>query len=266
MALFRFSKTPPATYSRGFMEELLIRTESGVYAMTVRATGLDWIIDYTYLIRGGVLIYLHRRPPEHYLGYIIEGKQPVILIPGASTQWGFLKPLGDYLSIQGHPVYVVQKLGNNLKDIPTSAQLVRELIDEENINGAVIVAHSKGGLIGKYLLEFHNKDNRVKGVVSIATPYFGSALANLVPWLDAYRELRVNSKMIKKLKGYQEVNKKIISIIPEFDNHIWAEGGSFLEGALDNIVVPVRGHHKVVFDKLVWRKVDEAIDRLASSK
>lgn len=227
---------------------------------------IDWILDYAHLIRGGALMYLRHRPPKHYLGYIVEGKRPVILIPGVSSRWGFLKPLGDYISLKGHPTYVIPKLGNNLKDIPTSAKLVRELIDEEKIKGAVIVAHSKGGLIGKYLLEFHNQDNRVKGVVSIATPYAGSALANLVPWRHAYRELRVDSEIIKKLKGHKEVNKKIISIIPEFDNHVWAERGSFLEGALDNVVVPVRGHHKVVYDKLVWRKIDEAIDRLASSK
>lgn len=127
-----------------------------------------------------------------------------------------------------------------------------------------IVAHSKGGLIGKYLLEFLNKDGRVKGVVSLATPYSGSALARPFLWRNAYRELREDSEIIQKLKQHKEMNKKIISIMPEFDNHVWAEEGSYLEGALDNIVVPVKGHHKVVYDKNVWPKIEEAIDRLAS--
>ncbi|MBI2592927.1 MAG: hypothetical protein HYW37_02090 [Candidatus Colwellbacteria bacterium] len=103
-------------------------------------------------------------------------------------------------------------------------------------------------------------------MVSIATPYSGSALAKFFPWRRSYRELRPDSEVIKKLEERTKINRRIISIAPEFDNHVWAERGNFLEGALDNIVVPVRGHHKIVYDKVVWKKIDEAIDRLASPK
>lgn len=73
-------------------------------------------------------MYFRHQTPKHYLEYVVKGKAPVIILPALLSRWGFLKPLGDYISLRGHPTYVVPKLGNNLKDIPRSAELVRDLI------------------------------------------------------------------------------------------------------------------------------------------
>ena len=54
---------------------------------------------------------------------------------------------------------------------------------------------------------------------SLSTPYSGSLLAKLVP-LVSLTEFANNSFIIKKLEKDSEVNKKIISIIPEYDNHV----------------------------------------------
>lgn len=225
---------------------------------------LDWIVDYAHLLKGSASMYRHRHPPRHYLGYIVPGQAPIILIPGVRGRWAFLKPLGDYLSLLGHPVYIVPELGNNLADIPTTAAKVRAVINEAGLKDVILVGHSKGGLVGKYLLQFHNQDNRIKGLVSLGTPYSGTSLVKLFPH-PAYREMLPNSEIIRKLQGYREVNRSIISIAPVFDNHVWSEAGSFLEGAWDNIKVPVYGHHKLVFDKNVWEKIAESIDRFAKT-
>jgi hypothetical protein len=124
---------------------------------------IDWIVDYTHLIKGHGLMFIHHTPPSQYLGHIKEGLVPVIILPGIFGRWAFLKPLADHISLLGHPVYIVPKLGNNLGDIPTSSGIVRDLINEKRIQKAVIVAHSKGGLIGKYLLAHDNQDNAVTG-------------------------------------------------------------------------------------------------------
>lgn len=213
---------------------------------------LSWIADYYYLIKGTVQGVMYRNSPQHYLGYVVEGKVPVILIPGILEKWGFLKDLGDKISLQGHPVYVLPRLGYNLFSIPSSAKMIHTFIDKvtkehKEFKNAVIVAHSKGGLIGKYFLTHYNEHNLVTGMISIATPYSGSHMANNIP-LTAIQELRQESKVIQNLMQSQEVNHRIISIIPEYDNHVWSEKGSYLEGA-KNIHVPIHGHHKVVFDK-----------------
>ncbi|HVF69344.1 MAG TPA: alpha/beta fold hydrolase [Xanthomonadales bacterium] len=246
-----------------------------------------WVTDYYHMIRGGVAMTIHTSPPSHYLGYVVPEKAPIIIIPGILLRWGFMKHLGDKISHVGHPVYIVPQLKYNLHSIPTSAKIVRavtvhaipklgqiipdvaggaktirDVIEKHNLQNAVIVAHSKGGLIGKYLLAHFNKDHRVKGMVAIATPFTGSALAKLIP-RNAFDELQEDSKIIHDLEGHTTVNHQIISIFPEYDNHIWAKNASYVEGALKNIQVNVYGHHKVLFSKQVEKKVLESIEEIS---
>lgn len=223
-----------------------------------------WLVDYLHMARGGITMYLHSKPPKHYLDYAVEGKIPVILIPGVFGRWGFLKQLGDKISLSGHPVYIVPKLGNNLKDIPTSASLVREVVDENNIKNGVLIAHSKGGLIGKYLLAYLNKDGRIKNMISIATPYSGSAIVKLLPPIKLLRDLATTSQMLRELASHKEVNSKIVSISPVFDNHVWAKEGSYLEGA-KNIIINEKGHHKIVYNKELEQLVLSYLDKLSKS-
>lgn len=218
-----------------------------------------WVTDYCYDFLGKLLMFLHKNPPKHYLDYVIKDKAPIILIPGISNKWGFLKRLGDAVSRQGHRVYVVSKLKFNLLDIPTSAKIVREIVDQNNLRNVVIVGHSKGGIIGKYFLLHENADNRIKGIIAIASPFSGSRIVNHLPG-KSYKELAPESKIIKKMNSNTKINSKIVSIMPEFDNHVWHEKGSYLEGAT-NIKVPIKGHHKILFDKDVINKVIELIGK-----
>lgn len=218
-----------------------------------------WIIDYYYDFLGKLLMFTQKNPPSHYLGYVVEKKAPIILIPGISNKWGFLKHLGDSISTLGHPVYVVRKLGFNLLDIPRSAKIVREIIDQNHLKKVVIVGHSKGGLIGKYLLMHENTDDRIKGAIAIAAPFSGSRIVNHVPG-KSFKELAPESKMIKDMDSNKKINSKIISVMPEFDNHIWSKKGSYLDGAL-NLTFAVKGHHKIIFDKKSIERIIELIEK-----
>lgn len=247
-----------------------------------------WLIDYIHLTRGVVAMYWHKHPPSHYLDFILPDHTPVILLPGLLEKWGVMKNMGDYLSRQGHPVYIVPQLGYNIVNIPSAAktvrffllhilpgrkhsvpflpeavQHIRELVDKHNLERVVFVAHSKGGLIGKYYMVHHNRDGRVKGLVAIATPFTGSKLAKLVPH-DSFREMREGEKIINDLESHHAVNHKIISIFPKFDNHIWAKDSSFLEGA-ENICLNTYGHHKVLFNKQTKQLILDSIEKLARS-
>lgn len=246
---------------------------------------MSWVSDYGYMVRGATTSIFYNKPPKHYLEYTVKGKVSVILVPGILGKWGFMKNLGDKISLAGHPVYIVPELGYNVYSIPSSAKMLRSvvshifsnkghttpdvsrgaksvknIIEKHKLEGVVLVAHSKGGLIGKYLLAHQNSDNKVLGMVSIATPFSGSAMAKLLP-LDPIRELLKDSKVLIDLEKHNEVNHKIISIYPEYDNHVWSENGSRLDGA-HNIEVPVRGHHRVIFDKKVQDIVLKSIEKI----
>lgn len=222
---------------------------------------IDWIKDCFYFFKAGTISYIFRDPPKHYLGHIVKGKNPIIILPGILGRWSFMKPLADVLSHDGHPVYVVPELRNNLFSIPLSAKLVRNLVEETDMKESIIVAHSKGGLIGKYLLSYENNEKRIIGMVSIASPFSGSSLARLIPH-RSFWELLPDSQIVKKLKSDLKINKKIISIIPAYDNYVWAKEGSYLENALENSVVEARGHNRIIFDKKMKQIIRGSIDRL----
>ncbi len=207
----------------------------------------NWIRDYFYLAKGHFLMF--HKLPRHYLDHILENKPPIILIPGLHLKWQFLKNIADQISLKGHPIYTLEYLGYNTKAIHHSAKLIRELINEKNLQNVIILAHSKGGLIAKHLLAFDNEDGRVAKVIAIATPFSGSRLAEFIPG-KAIKELHPESEMIKKLHSKNGVNHKIISIFGEYDNYVWPTENCRLEGA-KNIQVNIHGHHKILFDKHV---------------
>ncbi|MEX2027961.1 MAG: alpha/beta hydrolase [Candidatus Curtissbacteria bacterium] len=210
---------------------------------------LYWAVDYARIARHWRKMYLHRDPPKHYLGHIVQGKDPVILLAGISNTWRSLKKIGDKVSLEGHPVYIVPQLGRNFRDIKSIAEIIEEIIKENRLEKVIIVAHSKGGLVGKYLL-IHDK--RVKKLIAIATPFSGSGLAKLVPH-KAFRELLPTSQIIADINSHDEVNNCITCIIPSYDNHV-PKGGSFLKGA-KNIKVEISGHHKILFSKELFQEV-----------
>ena len=59
------------------------------------------------------------------------------------------------------------------------------------------------------------------------------------------------------------LDKKIVSIIPLYDNVVWHEKGSYLEGAMQNIEVKTPGHTLILKDKKVWDIVVEWIEKIS---
>ncbi len=171
-----------------------------------------------------------------------------------------LRKFGDLISLKGYPVYIVPSLGHNFTDIAKSARLVGEVIDKNNLTNIIIVGHSKGGLIGKYLLLDEKYDNAIKVIIAIATPFAGGKLAKLVPH-KSYRELSPNSKLLKKLQENNSANSKIVSIFPQFDPLIWSKESSYLEGA-KNIELDKKGHDAIITD---LDAIQEVIKQIESS-
>lgn len=110
-----------------------------------------WIADYCYVLRSWIRVARSRsRPwPEPVAG------QPdavgVLLLPGIYESWRFLEPLALRLLAAGHPVHVAP-LGLNRAPVRASADRVHAALAGLPPGPLVIVAHSKGGLIGKQLM------------------------------------------------------------------------------------------------------------------
>jgi pimeloyl-ACP methyl ester carboxylesterase len=183
--------------------------------------------------------------------------RPVVLIPGVYETWHFLHTIGTALNERGHPVYVIRSLGYNLHPIPESAAIVARELAARGLTGVAVVAHSKGGLIGKQVMMTEDPDRRVDRLVAIASPFAGSGMARLTV-LPSLRIFLPTDAVIRGLVASEEHNSRLTSIYPTFDPNI--PEGSRVEGA-DNVEIPVVGHFRILDDPRTIAAVIAAVER-----
>lgn len=167
------------------------------------------------------------------------------------------------LNAHGYRVQVAHGLGANLLAIPETAERVRRALARIPTppSGRVVVAHSKGGLVGKRLL-LGDLDHRLdlRGLVAIATPFGGARLARYL--LDpSMREFDPDSATIVELASAASVNSRIVSIFGVFDPHL--PEGSSLAGAT-NRLLPVAGHFRILSAAETAAAVVAAVESLSA--
>jgi triacylglycerol lipase len=218
-----------------------------------------WIIDTYYFVYSKLLMLIFKNPPKSYLDSSDKSKKPIVLIPGNFNMWAYFKKITNCISKLKHPIYTVKELGWNIRSVRASAEIVREIIDKNNLKNVILLGHSKGGIIGKYMLIHENKDNKISRLIAIATPFLGSDLADHAP-IKSFQELSPKNRLIREINLNKKVNHKIISIMPEFDNNVF-DNESRLPQAV-NIKIPTKGHHRVLFDNKTVEKITELIKTL----
>lgn len=254
-----------------------------------------WAADYVYAVRRQLAIlalpWSFGRPRPTPSGWRAGSPElpEVVLLPGVYEHWTFLRPLGDALAAAGHRVRVVHGLGVNRRAIPATAdRLAHVLADLPHAKaGRVLVAHSKGGLIGKHVLvktgaaaaaaaeasvggdpagaaaaaplDSGHPPLGVLGLVAVATPFGGARRARL--FLDpSIRAFLPGDETIVMLGRETSVNGRIVSVFGPYDPHI--PEGSALDGAT-NIVVPAPGHFRVLGSSRTHAAVLDGVHLLA---
>ncbi len=263
--------------------------------------GWWWALDYAYAGRRQLAVLSgpwtigRARPSPRAWSEGSDDLAEVVLLPGVYEHWTFLRPLGNALNAAGHRVRVVHGLGTNRRGIAeTSERLGRALAKRTpSAAGRVLVAHSKGGLIGKHLLVSSGaaaaaaiegatggdpadaaasapapaEDDAstgtplgVLGLVAVCTPFHGSHLAGLfiVPSIRAFLP---DDDTIVMLGREDSVNGRIVSIFGRFDPHI--PDGSALDGAT-NVIVPAAGHFRVLGSRATHEAVLDGVALLSA--
>lgn len=207
-----------------------------------------WVRDYAYALNGQVRALLGRSVPDDLTA---GGGTPLVLLPGIYETWRFLEPLARVLHDRGHPVHVVTELGDNRRPIAEAAGRVAALLIERGLDDVVLVAHSKGGLIGKHVMAFDPAGDRVRAMVAVATPFGGSRYSSLMP-TPSLRAFRSGDATMRALTAAAEANARITSVYGAFDPHI--PEGSELAGAR-NVRLDSGGHFRVLADPRVIAEV-----------
>lgn len=190
------------------------------------------------------------------------GRIPVVLLPGIYEPWRYLAPLATALHAAGHPVHVVPALGRNTGDLATSVAAVRAVLLRPEASGAVLVAHSKGGLVGKAVLLDEVAGRRARGLVAVNTPFAGSSLAasRRVLGRTALGMFVPTGPAIVALSAQAAVNARITSVRAAWDQMIPRAGD--LPGAR-NLTLDVGGHFRPMADAGVHALIHDEVHRLA---
>lgn len=190
---------------------------------------------------------------------------PLVILPGVLEPWRYLLPLGTWLEAQGHPVHYVERLGFNTRDLASSANHVVELLSARNLTGAVFVAHSKGGLIGKLALTHPGIGESALGMVSVATPFGGSQLGGplqRLPFVDrsSFGMFLAGSQPLTSLSRHAEVNRRIVSMSPAWDQVVSVESTQ-LAGA-EHVRLDVGGHFAPMRSHVAWETIHAHVHQL----
>ncbi len=178
------------------------------------------------------------RPP-------VRGR-PVVLVPGVYEAWHFLRPLARRLHRRGLRVHAVPALGRNHRPVPESADVLRRTLAERDLRDVVLLAHSRGGLIGKHamLADLASGDARIASMVTVNTPFSGSRYARWVP-LRAVRALVPGDAVIRALVLDRTVDARIVAVRSIWDPHV--PDAVVPPGGAD-VVLPTPGHFRVLAD------------------
>ena len=184
---------------------------------SVAQRGFWWARDY---LDAGIAVgrsYLSRTPASSF--EVGRDDLPIVVIlPGVYEPWRFQLPLIRGLHARGYRVRVVEDLRDNRVAVRTGATIAQKVVDRvaAGPGSVVLVAHSKGGLIGKRLLLDAGEDSPLIGLVAVATPFAGSVLARLTPG-RTLSELRPTSQTIQGLAD-EAANAKRVEAVEH-----WAE-------------------------------------------
>ncbi|MEV8039644.1 MULTISPECIES: alpha/beta hydrolase [unclassified Arthrobacter] len=209
-----------------------------------------WALDYVYAVGRQLRSAVSRVSPDEFLS---GTGRPVLVIPGIFEDWRFMLPLIRTLHDAGHPVHVVTVLQRNRLAVPKAAELIAGYLRDRDLTDTLIVAHSKGGLIGKYAMMALDPERRLVRMVAVASPFSGSRYAGYL-LLPSLRALSPRSAVTLQLSREQRVNERITSIYGLFDPHI--PEGSVLPGAR-NIQLDTGGHFRILAHEQALKTVLE---------
>jgi len=207
-----------------------------------------WALDYAYAVGRQLRSAVSRVSPDEFLS---GTGRPVVVIPGIFEDWRFMLPLIRELHGAGHPVHVVTMLQRNRLAVPKAAALIAGYLRDADLKDVMIVAHSKGGLIGKYAMMSLDPEQRISAMVAVCSPFSGSRYAGYM-LLPSLRALSPRNAVTLQLSREQSVNGRITSVYGLFDPHI--PEGSVLPGAR-NVQLETGGHFRILADEDTIRTV-----------
>lgn len=194
-----------------------------------------------------------------------SGKLPVVLVQGyAEPSWYFMYGIYRNLKKSGWANIYPVNLFPNISDIKEQAKIVEAKIEqakkENNVSKVDYVAHSMGGLIGRYYIQEMNGVNSINHYVSISTPHYGTYVAWAGPG-EAGKQMRPGSDFLTKLNTGNPIqgNVSYTSIWTKTDEIVIPAENALLKGAKTMPEIKNVGHLLIMWSADTYKQIKDAL-------
>lgn len=190
--------------------------------------------------------------------------RPILLVHGYMCNRGCWWWLRRRLQAAGHVVATItlEPPWGGIDGFADQLQArVQQVCAATGARQVTLVAHSMGGLVSRVCLARHGGD-RIAGLISIASPHQGSALAALGIGLNA-AQMRRGSSWLRSLTG-QRVGVPFVSIRTPHDNYVMPQDGQRHPDARDEPLAGV-GHLAALLDARTLALVRRHAEHLESA-
>lgn len=194
--------------------------------------------------------------PPKKKNWKIGNKGNILCLPGWGGSIYDFEYFANHFSKKGFQIHHLDKY-NSLKNVKGLAQEVNTYILNHNLYNFTILAHSKGGLVAKYLVD---RDptvcSRTKKIVTFNTPFKGTIWGHVD--LLSGRELRPSSSLIKEIISNKTNLDRFIQIYSEYDPFV-IPNNSHIFPKMKLVKINVVGHVGILFSEETRKILDKII-------
>ena len=161
-------------------------------------------------------------------------------------------------------VYAVSYTPPHINVRKLSAQVakhVERILERTGAEQVDLVCHSMGGPLSRYALKNLGLAGRVRKVVTLGSPHYGSRIAALFPARGAAAQMRYRSPFVQELAEDGECpgGARFFCIYSNMDNFVLPAATAVLAEAEENLHLPYLGHCSLLYSPRVARAVAERL-------
>lgn len=182
---------------------------------------------------------------------------------------GYLRNQGDWwwfrkqLTNLPCPIYTVnlEPAYGTIQEITehSIAKKIAEIKTDSNCEEIILIGHSMGGLVASYYSEFLDKDNLIKKIITIGTPFHGTKLCVAAAGENA-KQMYPDSKFSQELISKINISsKQYYQVLSQFDNLVFPWRSAILDNSrTTKFILPLSSHlgmlhcRKVIKQILYW--------------
>ena len=197
-------------------------------------------------------------------------KNALVIVGGWSSpdiEWKLSPLVRMSGSVQGPDIFIYRKCSNGFGDIEHIGKDLVMYIKERKYEGydnVFLMGHSMGGLVCR-MAEIWSQEGDVAGIVTVATPHQGAALASLGRFSLSARQMMPGSEFLRNLHD-NPARCPVYSIVCKYDEIVWPKSSATYQHS-SRVDVLKTTHVGAIFSrKLAWNVLSFICDEQAGAR